>query len=309
MQPAIEIDAFSKSYPSGHRQRRQAVTNLSMRVDAGSIYGFLGANGAGKTTTIKAMMGFHRPDAGSIRLFGIDVSRTESRQCVGFLPEQPWYPPFLTPRELLTIHAELAGVERSERRRAVSDAIDAAHLHELADRRLSRLSKGQTQRVGLAQALLGHPRALILDEPTSGLDPIARRQIRDLLHQLRSEGCTVFLSSHLLGEVEALCDAVTIMRRGEMVASGPPATLVRPGDRLTVRFRISGDPPESLRALLESLRGVSAGIWEAVCAVDACHALADALHRESAEVLAMHTQEETLEEAFLRLAAPSGGTA
>ncbi len=307
MQPAITIEALYKSYPSGRQTRRPAVRNLSLSVDPGTIYGFLGANGAGKTTTIKAIMGFHRPDSGSIRLFGIDASRTEARRHVGFLPEQPWYPPFLTPRELLSIHAELAGVERSLRRRAVSDAIDAANLHELADRRLSRLSKGQTQRVGLAQAMLGHPRALILDEPTSGLDPIARRQIRDLLHRLRNDGCTVFLSSHLLGEVEALCDAVTIMRQGEAVASGPPATLVRPGDRLSVRFRSARDLPEAVTSLLDDTRTVSEGIWEANCPVTSLFPLMDALKHADAEVLAMHTREETLEEAFLRLAAPPGG--
>jgi len=190
---------------------------LTLEVMPGEIFGYLGPNGAGKTTSIKVAMGILRADSGEVRFFGERAGRREVKRRVGFLPEHPYFYRHLTAFEVLDFYGELFGMDARSRRRRASDLLDLTGLAEAADTRLSRFSKGMLQRVGLAQALMNDPELVILDEPLSGLDPAGRRQIRDLILGLRSEGKTVFFSSHILQDVEMICDRVGILMNGKLL--------------------------------------------------------------------------------------------
>jgi ABC-2 type transport system ATP-binding protein len=216
---AIEIDNLTKDYPTGflHLRQARALDGLSLTVERGEIFGFLGGNGAGKTTTIKILMRLMAPTAGRARLLGRDVGDVAVHAHVGYLPEAPYFYDHLTARELLEYFAELFGYARAARRARAADLLRRVHLDESAwDRPLRRFTKGMLQRVGLAQALVNDPELVVLDEPMSGLDPIGRRQVRDLIAALRVGGVTVFFSSHIIADIEVLCDRVAILNRGRL---------------------------------------------------------------------------------------------
>ena len=216
---AIEIEGLTKDYPAGflHLRRARALDGLSLTVERGEVFGFLGGNGAGKTTTIKILMRLMTPTAGRARILGRDMSDVGVHARVGYLPEAPYFYDYLTARELLEYFAELFGYTRAARRARAADLLRRVHLDESAwDRQLRRFSKGMLQRVGLAQALVNDPELVVLDEPMSGLDPIGRRQVRDLIASLRAGGVTVFFSSHIIADIEVLCDRVAILRRGRL---------------------------------------------------------------------------------------------
>jgi ABC-2 type transport system ATP-binding protein len=216
---AIELDGLTKDYPTGflHRRRVRALDGLSLVVERGEIFGFLGGNGAGKTTTIKILMRLMVPTAGRARILGHDVADVAVRARVGYLPEAPYFYDHLTARELLEYCAELFGYSRAARRARAADLLRRVSLDEAAwDRQLRKCSKGMLQRVGLAQALINDPELVVLDEPMSGLDPVGRRQVRDLIAALRTEGTTVFFSSHIIADIEVLCDRVAILSRGRL---------------------------------------------------------------------------------------------
>lgn len=216
---AIEIEALTKDYPAGFLQlrRARALDGLSLTVERGEIFGFLGGNGAGKTTTIKILMRLMAPTAGRARILGRDVGDVAVHARVGYLPEAPYFYDYLTARELLEYCAELFGYARAARRARAAHLLRRVHLDESAwDRQLRKFSKGMLQRVGLAQALVNDPELVVLDEPMSGLDPIGRRQVRDLIAALRADGATVFFSSHIIADIEVLCDRVAILHRGRL---------------------------------------------------------------------------------------------
>ena len=216
---AIEIEGLTKDYPTGflHLRRARALDGLSLTVERGEVFGFLGGNGAGKTTTIKILMRLMTPTAGRARILGRDMSDVAVHARVGYLPEAPYFYDYLTARELLEYFAELFGYTRAARRARAADLLRRVHLDESAwDRQLRKFSKGMLQRVGLAQALVNDPELVVLDEPMSGLDPIGRRQVRDLIASLRADGVTVFFSSHIIADIEVLCDRVAILHRGRL---------------------------------------------------------------------------------------------
>jgi ABC-2 type transport system ATP-binding protein len=220
---AIEIRGLTKDYATGflHLRRVRALDGLSLSVERGEIFGFLGGNGAGKTTAIKVLMRLMTPTAGSARLLERDVAEVGVHARVGYLPEQPYFYDYLTARELVEYCAELFGYGRAARRARAADLLRRVHLDESAwDRQLRKFSKGMLQRVGLAQALVNDPELVLLDEPMSGLDPIGRRQVRDLIASLRGGGVTVFFSSHIIADIEVLCDRVAILRRGRLAHVG-----------------------------------------------------------------------------------------
>ena len=220
---AIEITGLTKDYPTGflHMRRVRALDGLSLTVERGEIFGFLGGNGAGKTTAIKVLMRLMTPTAGQARLLDHDVSDVSVHARVGYLPEQPYFYDYLTARELLEYCAELFGYDRTARRARAADLLRRVQLDETAwDRQLRKFSKGMLQRVGLAQALVNDPELVLLDEPMSGLDPIGRRQVRDLIAGLRASGVTVFFSSHIIADIEVLCDRVAILRAGRLAHLG-----------------------------------------------------------------------------------------
>lgn len=304
MNHPIQTESLRKVYNLGHKKgTRTAVDGLNIEVPEGVVFGFLGPNGAGKTTTIKMLLDFVHPTSGSATIFGNPTTQAATRRAVGYLPEQPYFHKFLRPIEVVSMHASLAGVERREIKKQALDALDRTGIAEYAETPIGKLSKGLTQRVGIAQAIVGDPKLLILDEPTSGLDPIGRRHARDLILQLRNEGKTVFLSSHLLSEVESTCDTIAVLKRGTLVAYGTPDE-VRSGDK-----QVSVQVAALDQSARESLRFLGVNIDEragSVCLSATPENIYEVMHvleKSSASILRIQTERESLEEAFLRLAA------
>ncbi|MBK8479100.1 MAG: ABC transporter ATP-binding protein [Opitutaceae bacterium] len=230
--PAIEIRRLTKDYPLGFgRWRLRAVDDLSLTVAPGQIYGVLGPNGSGKSTTLKVLLGLITPSAGECYLNGIRSDDPAARRAVGFLPEVPDFQRFLSGRELLRFHARLCGVPRVGRETRIAELIDQVGLKGAADRHLSTYSKGMIQRLGLAQALVHDPAVLILDEPTAGVDPLGAEAISALILDLKARGKTVLLCSHLLTQIEEICDRVAILHRGRLLAEGSLVGLLGQGDR------------------------------------------------------------------------------
>ena len=225
---AIETEGLTKDYYLGFWRPRpyRALDALTMTVEEGEVFGFLGPNGAGKSTTLKLLMGLIFPTSGTARILGKPVGDLDTRRRVGFLPENPSFYDHLTAEELLEYFAGLSGLRGEERRRRVSASLDEVGI--AAERRmpLRSFSKGMIQRVGVAQALVAEPRIVFLDEPMSGLDPLGRRHLRQLMLQLRDRGCTVFFSSHILSDAEALCSQVGIVAQGRLMALGRLADMV-----------------------------------------------------------------------------------
>jgi ABC-2 type transport system ATP-binding protein len=215
---------------------RVALDGLSLHVGRGEVVGLLGPNGAGKTTTVKILLGLVHPTAGSAALFGIPVADPAARQQVGYLPEQFRFPPWLTGARLLDLHGRLAGLDGDTRVERAAAVLDLVGLSGREQESIGGYSKGMQQRIGLAQALIGDPALVILDEPTSALDPIGRRDVREIVRTLRARGTAVLLNSHLLSEVEMVCDRVAIVDRGRLVRSGRLDELV--GGALELRVRL-----------------------------------------------------------------------
>jgi ABC-2 type transport system ATP-binding protein len=220
MPPALQATELRKSYGS-----IQALKGVSLEVGEGELVGLLGPNGAGKSTLVKIACGLVRASAGSARIAGAPAGSPEAHQALGYLAELFRFPDWLTADELLGMHQRLAGTDGGARER--ERLLDAVGLKEAADRRVGAMSKGMQQRLGIAQAMVGGPRVLLLDEPTSALDPAGRRTVRRLLEDLRGDGVAVLLNSHLLSEVELVCDRVAIIAGGELVAAGTPEELSR----------------------------------------------------------------------------------
>ena len=220
--PAIEIRGLTKDYPlPDGRQRVRAIDGLSLRVEPGQVYGLLGPNGSGKSTTLKALLGLLRPTLGECFLAGVPSSDPATHRAIGYLPEAPYFPRFLSGRELLRFHAKLSGLPRDGREARIETLLARVGLRPAADRRVGTYSKGMLQRIGLAQALVADPAILILDEPTAGVDPVGADDIAALILEQKACGKTVLLCSHLLTQIEDICDRVAILHRGRLLAEGP----------------------------------------------------------------------------------------
>jgi ABC-2 type transport system ATP-binding protein len=226
--PAIRILEFTKVYKGFGQRSHTAVDDLSLEIAEGEVFGFLGPNGAGKSTTIKSLLGFLRPTRGRLEMLGRSHSDVATRRRIGYLPEVASYYHYLTPRETLRFYAKIFRLPRAGLSRRIDEVLDRVGLLPQADRRVGTFSKGMTQRVGIAQALINDPDLLILDEPTTGLDPLGQREIRDLIADLRSRGKTVFFSSHELSRVEEVCDRAAILRQGRLVRLGALDELMPP---------------------------------------------------------------------------------
>ena len=219
----VEINNLTKDYEIGFLRKRKvrALDGLTLSIEGGQIFGFLGANGAGKTTTLKLLMRLIFPTAGSARILGQDFQNVSVHQRIGYLPENPYFYDYLTAREFLDYCAQLFGLDAPVRRKRAADLLARVRLDEKRwDTQLRKFSKGMLQRVGLAQSIINDPEIVFLDEPMSGLDPIGRREVRDLIASLRQEGKTVFMCSHILSDIEVLCDRVAILRGGRLAQQG-----------------------------------------------------------------------------------------
>ena len=221
MAVAVEIVDLVKTFPSSFRRKTfRAVDEVSLEIEEGQVYGLIGPNGSGKSTTMKALLGLQAPTSGVCKVFGCDSMKVDARQYVGFLPENPYFYKHQTAEETLKFYGKLCGMRGKKLESKVDELLELVSLENARKRRLGGYSKGMLQRVGLAQALIQNPRLVVLDEPTAGVDPVGSRQIRDLIFQLKEKGTTVFLCSHLLEQVQEVCDHVGIIFNGKMVKQG-----------------------------------------------------------------------------------------
>ncbi len=253
---AVEICDIHKSFP-GHWGRGgvYAVKGVSLSIPEGSVYGLIGPNGSGKSTIMKALVGLLAPDEGSCSVFGQPATAAVNRKEIGFLPENPYFYKFLTGEETVRFYGKLCGLSGKALKERTAEMLELAGLQDAAHRRLGGYSKGMLQRVGLAQALVQKPRLLVLDEPTAGVDPIGSRAIRDIILDLKKQGITVFLCSHLLEQVQEICDRVGILYQGCLIAEGSVDELTR--DRRRTEITLQNPTPE----LLEQIRTLAGDSW------------------------------------------------
>ena len=254
---AVDIEQIHKSFP-GHWGRGgvYAVKGVSLQIPCGGVYGLIGPNGSGKSTIMKALVGLLSPDAGHCRVFGRPATAAENRREIGFLPENPYFYKFLTGEETVRFYGRLCGLSGRALRERTAELLELVGLTEAAHRRVGGYSKGMLQRVGLAQALVQQPRLLVLDEPTAGVDPIGSRTIRDIILELKRRGMTVFLCSHLLEQVQEICDRVGILYQGCLIAEGTMQELTCDTQRSEIILR---DASPQLLAELQRLAGPA---WE-----------------------------------------------
>lgn len=231
----IAVNGVSKSFGSGSRQN-DVIKNLSLAVYQGEVFGFLGPNGAGKSTTIKLLLNFIKPDVGNISIADYDVGKEEFRDKIGYLPEFPFFYSHLTAYETLLLSARLSGISSKMRKERIPLLIERMNLAEVSSRLVSGFSKGMKQRLGIANALVHDPDILIFDEPMSGMDPLGRHLIKSIMQELRKEGKTIFFSSHILSDIEFLCDRIAIINKGVLLYSGELESFISSGESLEDRF-------------------------------------------------------------------------
>lgn len=300
----IEIENLTQDYFAGFwRNRRvRALDKLNLRVEAGEVFGLLGPNGAGKTTTFKILTGLIRPTAGTARILGAAVDDTRMRARIGYLPEQPYFYEYLSAREFLVYCGALCDLPGTEAKQRADKLLTQVGLADSADQQLRKFSKGMLQRVGLAQALINDPEVLCLDEPMSGLDPLGRREVRDLIADLRARGKTVLFSSHILTDVETLCDHVAILNRGRLVEAGNLSDILKTrGNEIEVV--VSGIAAQALAELQQ----FATGVWPTAEGARAhlrddrdIARLVDITHRAGGRVVSINPVRESLEDLFVR---------
>jgi ABC-2 type transport system ATP-binding protein len=302
---AIETYNLEKTYSVGfwRKKPRAALRPLTLTVQEGEVFGFLGPNGAGKTTTLKLLMGLVFPTGGSARILGMEVDDVRVKAQIGFLPEQPYFYDHLTAKELLDYYAQLSGVPAQERSQRADRMLARVGLSDVARTQLRKFSKGMLQRVGLAQAILHDPKLVFLDEPMSGLDPMGRREVRELIQQLQQEGKTVFFSTHILSDAEALCDRVAVIHKGELRGVGAVANLTSQVQG-KVEIIFSGRNVPSSFQNLGAAAHVSGDLVSAVVAEQYQEAALDILRREKLRLISLTPVRRSLEEYYLEQLQP-----
>jgi ABC-2 type transport system ATP-binding protein len=305
---AIEILDLEKSYLVGFWRKRPklALRPLRLSIEEGEVFGFLGPNGAGKTTTLKLLMGLVFPTAGTARILGLDMDDPRVKSQIGFLPEQPYFYDHLSARELLNYYAQLSGVPAKGRSVRVEQMLARVGLSDSAGMQLRKFSKGMLQRVGLAQAILHDPKLVFLDEPMSGLDPMGRREVRDLIQQLRNEGKTVFFSTHILSDAEALCDRVGVIHQGELRGVGAVAELTSgtQGKIEIIFYAQAQRVPAGLTSLGAEAR-VSGDMVNAVLPEEQQDAALEVLRRERLKLISLTPVRSSLEEYYIQKLRPT----
>jgi ABC-2 type transport system ATP-binding protein len=307
---AIEIQALEKTYSVGFwkKKPRVALHPLDLTVEDGEVFGYLGPNGAGKTTTLKLLMGLTFPTAGTARILGMPWTDPRVKAQIGFLPEHPYFYDYLTARELLDYYGQLSGVPGKERGPKIQAVLSRVGMSEAANIQLRKFSKGMLQRVGIAQAILHEPRVVFLDEPMSGLDPIGRREVRDLIESLKAEGKTVFFSTHILSDAEALCDRVAILHQGQLRGVGEVSELTATVQGKVEIIFVASSIPAALKGL--GAEGhVSGHTARIVVPQERSDAVIDALRREHLRLVSMNPVRSTLEDYFVQKLAPKGASA
>jgi ABC-2 type transport system ATP-binding protein len=300
----VEIENLTKDYEVGFWRKRKvrALEGLSLSVEPRQIFGFLGANGAGKTTTLKLLMRLIFPTAGRATILDQDINDISMHQRIGYLPENPYFYDYLTPREFLDYCGQLFGLDSATRKRRAEELLTRVNLDQKSwNRQLRKLSKGMLQRVGLAQALVNDPEIVFLDEPMSGLDPVGRREVRDLIAALRTEGKTVFMCSHILSDIEVLCDNVAILKKGRLAHAGSLAEL-RGQESNVIEIVASGANEAPLRENLDGNAQVlidASGIRIHVQDEKEVDAVIAAVRKANGKLVSVQPVRQSLEELFI----------
>ena len=307
---ALETINLEKTYAVGfwRKRPRVALRPLNLTVAVGEVFGFLGPNGAGKTTTLKLLMGLVFPTGGTARILGKDINDPAIKAQIGFLPEQPYFYDYLTARELLEYYARLSGMEPKERVRKVEAILERVGLKDAARVQLRKFSKGMLQRVGLAQAVLHDPKVVFLDEPMSGLDPMGRREVRDLMEELKQQGKTVFFSTHILSDAEALCDRVAVIHQGELRGVGHVAELTSSVAAKVELIWNGSAVPAGLSALGAECRVIGETI-RAVLPEAQQEAALEILRRERLRLISLIPVRSSLEQYYLQKVSPDAAPA
>ncbi len=304
MPTVIEIDGLTKEYEAGFLRKRKtrALDALSLTVKKGQIFGFLGANGAGKTTTLKLLMRLIYPTSGTARILGRDISDISMHARIGYLPENPYFYDYLTAHEFLSYCGQLFGQKAGTRASRTETLLTLVNLEKKSwNLQLRKFSKGMLQRVGLAQALINNPEIVFLDEPMSGLDPVGRREVRDLIASLRTEGKTVFMCSHILSDIEVLCDSVAILKGGRLAHAGSVDELRSRETRL-VEIIATGADPEVLKQQLETnarLTTTTSGVRIEVSDEREVDLVIASLRQAGGKLVSVQAVRQSLEELFL----------
>jgi ABC-2 type transport system ATP-binding protein len=303
---AIEILGLEKTYNIGFWRKRpkRALHPLNLAIEDGEIFGFLGPNGAGKTTTLKMLMGLVFPSAGSARILGMDLHDPRMKAQIGFLPEQPYFYDYLTARELLRYYGQLSGVDSRQLSSKVEDVLEKVGLRDSMNVQLRKFSKGMLQRAGIAQAILHDPKVVFLDEPMSGLDPMGRREVRTLIEELKRDGKTVFFSTHILSDAEALCDRVAVINLGQLRGVGAVADLTS-GVKGKVEIVWQGSAVPAAIKSSGAETHIAGETTRAVIPEQDQDAAIDALRRERLRLISVTPVRASLEDYFMAQLKPS----
>lgn len=300
--PAIEIEGLTKDYPTGflHLKTKRSLENLSMQVEEGEAFGFLGPNGAGKSTTIKLLMGIIFPTSGGARILGRPIASVEMHKDIGYLPEQPYFYDYLTAAELLDYFSRFFEMSAAARKERVAKMLKKVGLETAGKIQLRKYSKGMLQRVGLAQAILHDPKVVILDEPMSGLDPIGRREVRDIVLELKREGKTVLFSTHILSDAEMLCDKVGVIVGGKLQGVGRPDDIVgMKTNEMEILFDADANDPRSTALLGKAAK--SGSRYALRVPEEKVFTTLEELRAANAKLASVSPIKPTLEEYFLHL--------
>ncbi|MCH9007278.1 ABC transporter ATP-binding protein [candidate division KSB1 bacterium] len=296
---ALQTDRLTKIFRSG---KVTALNQVTLSVDTGHIFGLLGPNGAGKTTLIKILLGILYPTSGMAKVFDQPINTIAVKEKIGYLPENHRYPEFLKGGEVLDYFARLSGVEKQRREANKKRLLKLVNMEKWQHTKLKKYSKGMLQRLGLAQAMMNDPDLLFLDEPTDGVDPIGRKEIRDILHRLQSEGKTIFLNSHLLSEVETTCDQVAILDRGKLLRTGTVEELTSPSK--TLRFQVSKIPQDILKGLhkFSLMVELDNSSLHVTCANQKkINGVIDYLRQHNIDIRSILPHRQSLEESFIEI--------
>jgi ABC-2 type transport system ATP-binding protein len=300
--PIIEIQGLTKDYASGFWRKRwkRSLDNLTLEVEEGEVFGFLGPNGAGKTTTLKLLMGLIFPTSGTARVRGRSIDDVAMHRDIGYLPEHPYFYDYLTARELLDYYARFAGFSTVERHARVERFLKRVGLESASNVQLRKFSKGMLQRAGIAQAILHDPKVVFLDEPMSGLDPVGRREVRDIILELKQQGRTVFFSTHILSDAEMLCDRVGVLVGGKLQGVGAPGEMVSlEVQSIEIVFELA--PDAALPQKLAPHTTQIGGRYRIAVPEGELYAVVDQLRSAAARILSMTQVRPTLEDYFIRL--------
>jgi len=302
--PAIEIENLTKDYPFGflHLKKKRSLEDLTMQVEDGEVFGFLGPNGAGKSTTIKLLMSLIFPTAGTARILGKPISDIGMHRDIGYLPEQPYFYDYLTAAELLDYFARFFDLKAADRRERVERMLKKVGLETAKKIQLRKYSKGMLQRVGLAQAILHDPKVVILDEPMSGLDPLGRREVRDIILELKREGRTILFSTHILSDAEMLCDRVGVIVGGKLRGVGAPDEIVGvKAHGMEILFEYAGGGTESSGLLSGATR--TGNRYRLQVEEGQLYTTLEQLRGAGARILSVTQMKASLEEYFMHLVA------